>query len=393
MPKLRAPFGAAVSDDHAAGRPDRAPCGGDPHRRAHPGPPDRVRLATPGSPRARPARLRTAWGTVVALLVGLAVLLAGAAPAAAEGDEDGFTFQDPRIVESSGLAASRAHPGVYWTHNDSGYDPTRIYAVDGSTGETVATLTLDGVEGRDLEAISVGPDGDVYVGDIGDNLDGSWSEVWIYRFPEPKELADATLTPTVHTVRYADGPRDAEALMVHPKTGRVYIASKSDEGDGGLYRGPERLVPSASGTNTFERIADLSLWVTDGAFSPDGTRLALRAYFAAAVHPWKDGALGRASEVRVPLQGQGESVTFTPDGRTLLFGSEGANSPVQPVKLSGEQLPESVPPEERESGTSGDSAGVTDDEKQRNLGRAGLVFVVAVVVVLALRRLFRRRAR
>lgn len=93
---------------------------------------------------------------------------------------------------------------------------------------------------RDMEAIAVGPDGDIYVGDIGDNKDGSWDHVWIYRFPEPKQLKDQTVTAKQYDVKYADGPRNAEALMVHPKTGRVYIASKNQDG-GGLYAGPERL--------------------------------------------------------------------------------------------------------------------------------------------------------
>ena len=33
------------------------------------------------------------------------------------------------IRESSGLAASRLRPGVFWTHNDSG-DKPRLYAFD-----------------------------------------------------------------------------------------------------------------------------------------------------------------------------------------------------------------------------------------------------------------------
>jgi hypothetical protein len=41
---------------------------------------------------------------------------AAVAPAAAAGEPDGFTNGDPRIAESSGLTAGRAHPGVYWTH-------------------------------------------------------------------------------------------------------------------------------------------------------------------------------------------------------------------------------------------------------------------------------------
>ena len=146
--------------------------------------------------------------------------------AAGTGPSEAFTMRDPRITESSGLAASHRHPGVYWTHNDSGDGPY-VYAVDGSTGRTLAKVTLRGVNARDCEAISVGPDGDVYLGDIGDNLGGTWPEVWIYRFPEPSVLRDETVDATRYTVRYEGGPRDAESLMVEPRTGRVYIASKA----------------------------------------------------------------------------------------------------------------------------------------------------------------------
>ncbi|GAA3096823.1 hypothetical protein GCM10020254_47650 [Streptomyces goshikiensis] len=197
----------------------------------------------------------------------------------------GFTITDPRIKESSGLAASRIHPGVYWTHNDSDDGPY-VYAVDSATGKTVARVTLTGIgKPRDVEAISLGPDGALYVGDIGDNRDGTWDHVWIYRFQEPKQLGDTTVKAEQFTVRYEDGPRNAEALMVHPVTGRVYIGSKSED-KGGLYEGPEKL--SASGTNVFRRVAGLP-WVTDGAFSPDGKRLTVRGYFLARTYPWKDG--------------------------------------------------------------------------------------------------------
>ncbi len=105
-------------------------------------------------------------------LVGaLALPATAAAPAAADdggkGDK-GFTISDSRITESSGLAASHLHPGIYWTHNDSDDGPY-LYAVDSSTGKTVATVTFSGVgKPRDVEAISIGPHNDV--GDIGDNL-------------------------------------------------------------------------------------------------------------------------------------------------------------------------------------------------------------------------------
>lgn len=258
----------------------------------------------------------------------LAGALGGAAgPAVA--DDGGFTLEDPRITESSGLAASRAHPGVYWTHNDQ--DGPRVFAVDGRTGRTVATVTLRGIgTPRDMEAVSVGPDGAVYVGDIGDNLNGTWDHVWIYRFPEPKELGDRTVDATQYTVRYADGPRDAEALMVHPKTGRVYIASKNEDG-GGLYEGPARL--SADGANVFRRVGEVP-WVTDGAFSPDGTELVLRSYFSARAYAWEGGGrLGEERRVSAPLQRQSESVTYTLDGTALMIGSEGKGSEVVRVPV------------------------------------------------------------
>lgn len=321
-----------------------------------------------------------------------AVVLLSAGPAAAE-PPDEFTIEDPRITESSGLQASHRHPGVYWTHNDSDYAP-EIYGVDSATGQTVATVRLEGVEFRDVEAIHLGPDGDLYVGDIGDNFDGAWSEVWIYRFPEPAELADATLTPTVYPVQYDDGPRDAEALMVHPDTGRVYLASKKRDDTGAVYAGPEELV--AGQVNLFTRMYDTDLWVTDGAFSPDGTRLLLRGYFAAEMFRWAEAGPEPIGMVSVPLQPQGESVTFTPDGRTLMFGSEGAASRVQPVPLEGELLPDSArEADEQDGGSDGDgSRGGSDSaagggEESGGSGRLVLVLAGGALLVVALRRLFR----
>ncbi|WP_411141420.1 hypothetical protein [Streptomyces sp. x-80] len=63
---------------------------------------------------------------------------AAVAPAAAAGEPDGFTNGDPRIAESSGLTAGRAHPGVYWTHpsgtHTSGTHTFRKVAPVGLTG-------------------------------------------------------------------------------------------------------------------------------------------------------------------------------------------------------------------------------------------------------------------
>lgn len=299
----------------------------------------------------------------------------------------GFTITDPRIKESSGLAASRIHPGVYWTHNDSDDGPY-VYAVDSATGKTVARITLTGIgTPRDVEGISLGPDGRLYVGDIGDNLGGSWNHVWIYRFAEPKTLRDATLKAEQFTVKYADGPRNAEALMVHPVTGRVYIASK-DERAGGLYEGPQSL--SASGTNTFRRIGDVP-WVTDGAFSPDGGRLALRGYLWARTYPWKDGRpAGDGEAVGAPWQGQAESVTYTADGTALMFGAEGAGSRVVAVPVASGAKPS---PSASGSGSAAPAPapGAPAGPEDGSFTKGALVLVAAIALTLAAKRLLRRR--
>ena len=260
-----------------------------------------------------------------ALLVGGLAAPAASASPAADGDAS-FRIKDPRITESSGLAASHLHKGVYWTHNDSDDGPY-LYAVDSATGRTLARITLSGIgTPRDVEAVSIGPDGRIYVGDIGDNLGGTWPYVWIYALPEPKKLVDQTVRATQYVVKYSDGARDAESMVVDPGDGRVYIVDKKEDG-GHLYEGPATL--SSSGSNIFKPVATVDLWATDAALSPDGGQLAVRGYFGGVLYDWKGGGrIKRAGRLNVPLQGQGESVTYSADGTKLMFGSEGADSPV-----------------------------------------------------------------
>jgi MYXO-CTERM domain-containing protein len=325
-------------------------------------------------------------GVMRALLGVLAVsallLLGGAAPAAADGGDAGFTITDPRITESSGLAASHRHKGVYWTHNDQD-SCSCIYAVDGSTGRTVARVTLSGVgTQRDVEAIQVGPNNEIWVGDIGDNDGVTWPHVWIYRLPEPEVLKDQTIRATQYTVRYSDGSRDAESMVVHPRTGRVYIIDKHEEG-GHLYAGPEELSPT--GVNVFKPVAPVDLWATDAAFSPDGKILVVRGYFGGVWYEWNDGDLKRGGRIGVPL-GQGESVTYTADGSKILLGMEGANSEVVARDAPG--------PGSSSSGSgaaTGSSASGGDGSGGTEVKVGALAVAAVAVVLLGARRLTRRK--
>jgi hypothetical protein len=240
-----------------------------------------------------------------------------------------FTISDDRITESSGLATSRRFKGVVYTHNDS-EDDARVFAL-GSDGRTKAVLTLDGAQARDWEAIATGSDDDgrpaLYIGDIGDNLGGAWPEIWIYRILEPEELTDRTVSYQRFRFRYADGPRDAEAMLVDPGTNRIYIVSKA-AGGGAFYAAPQQL--STTKVNVLKKVAEAPAMVTDGAFAPDGSRIVLRDYVFAYVFVRPDNELARLT---LPVQSQGESITYTRDGRSLLSGSEGEHAKVWKVPL------------------------------------------------------------
>ncbi|WP_371670681.1 WD40 repeat domain-containing protein [Streptomyces sp. NBC_00289] len=320
----------------------------------------------------------------------LAFLAAGlltgvlAVPAAAADGDEGFTIKDPDITESSGLAASHLHPGIYWTHNDSDDGPY-IYAVDSATGKTVATITLSGIGApRDVEAISIGPDNQIYVGDIGDNLGGSWPYVWVYRLPEPRKLRDQTVKATQYIVKYSDGARNAESLVVDPRSGRVYIIDKNEDG-GHLYRGPATL--SASGANIFRPVAAVDLWATDAAVSPDGKQLAVRGYFGGIWYDWNSGKIKREGRLDVPLQGQGESVTYSADGTKLMYGTEGTDSSV-----GAEDAPGGGSSKSPSGGGSSSAAGGRDGGGTSGNVKVGAFAVaVAAVVIFGFRRLTRRR--
>jgi hypothetical protein len=120
------------------------------------------------------------WRRGAAMVALVAVCALGAVPRAAAGEQAEVLLRidDPRVVESSGLVASRRHAGVLWTHNDSG-DAARLFAI-GRDGRVLATLRLAGVQARDWEAMAVGRDDRgapaLFVGDIGDNQ-GVWPSV------------------------------------------------------------------------------------------------------------------------------------------------------------------------------------------------------------------------
>lgn len=237
-------------------------------------------------------------------------------------------LSDRKIVESSGLARSTYPRPMLWTHNDSG-DTNRVFAVN-KKGRTRAVVRLGGARARDWEDISSGPGHRIWVGDVGDNARRR-SAVQVYRFTEPRKIPRKGRTVKVTSTRfnftYPDRAHDAESILVHPRTGRLYIVTKAQQG-AGVYAAPAKL--SNSSPNKLTRIADAPANITAGSFSPDGKTIILGSYTQAFVY---SSFTDTPSVVNLPKRSLGESLEVNRAGTGVLLGSEGVKSPVLRIAM------------------------------------------------------------
>ncbi|MBX3279526.1 MAG: hypothetical protein KF868_16100 [Acidobacteria bacterium] len=246
------------------------------------------------------------------------------------------TILDSELNEISGITSSRRATDLYWVHNDSG-DRPRIFAVT-SGGKVRGEFRVTGAINQDWEDIAAGPGRDdrpaLYIGDIGDNARRR-SSIVVYRVPEPVvsgNTANADTEPAEpFEFIYPDGRHDAEALIVDPASGRIYIITKTGSGRCGLYRSPLPLQFGAPMTlervDGAERISELR-YVTGADASFDGLRVIIRTYFSAFElvrekgREFEDIFRYAPVPVALPLEPQGEAITYSADGNALLTTSE-----------------------------------------------------------------------
>lgn len=239
------------------------------------------------------------------------------------GDRVVCQFDSGELDEVSGIALSRAHEDILWATNDSGGGPF-LYAVDLRDCSIRATLRLLDTPARDHEALAVGTDAQgrdvIWVGDIGDNIAG-WPYARIHKVVEPEVLRDASVPVTTYRFTYPDGPVDAEALLAHPDREELWVITKQS-GRGDVYAIPSPMDDSRT-PMVAQRVGEARALVTDAAMSPDAERYVVRDYLSAEVFT---GTPPGAAEARfgLPIQPQGEAITWTADGRGLLIASEGS---------------------------------------------------------------------
>lgn len=269
-----------------------------------------------------------AVGASVGVAVALPFLLGAAAGAPDPAGTPVLRFGDPDIVESSGLAfTATTRGGLVHTVNDSG-DSGRVFTVDTATGSTVGVTSWD-ADPLDVEALAPAGRGHVWVADIGDNRRVRDS-VEVLRVPVGP--GERTVTPEAYELVYPDGPRDAEALLADPLTGRLHVVTKGVFA-GTVYAAPTRL--RADRPNRLVEVAEAPGIVTDATFLPGGGGVVMRTYSTAhlAAYPsWQPVA-----SWELPPQDQGEGIAYAVG--QVLVSTEGARSEVLAVDLPAEVGP------------------------------------------------------
>jgi hypothetical protein len=230
-------------------------------------------------------------------------------------------FDTAELGEVSGIALSRQHKDTLWMTNDSGGGPY-LYAVDTTDCSIRATLTLLDTPARDHEALAIGRDtrgNDViWVADIGDNRD-RWPYARIHKVLEPTELDDADVPVTTYRFTYPQGSVNAKALMADPDREQLWVISK-ESGVGAVFRLPS---PLKGGREPMvaKEVGTARSMVTDASMAPDGQRFVVRDYLSAEVFTGKPPGQAQA-RFGLPLQPQGEAVTWTADGSGVIVASE-----------------------------------------------------------------------
>ena len=127
--------------------------------------------------------------------------------------------------------------------------------------------------------------------------------------------------------------------MVHPVTGKIYIITKIELGNAGVYEADP--AQGSVGVITLTRVGELNVptvfggMITGGDISPDGLRVALCDYVQGYEIALPDGVTEFDRIWKQPLipfalgqREQGEAIGYRLDGKALIATSEGRHAPL-----------------------------------------------------------------
>lgn len=256
---------------------------------------------------------------------------------------DQCTVKIPAITECSGICMSPKREGIWYCHNDSGDSP-RFFAMkaDGSLEKEYAVQGGKAIDWEDCASAMVDGKSYIYFADFGDN-ELKREDITIYQVEEPSPSQTTPAGYYPWTLKYPDGPHNAEALMVEPKSGTMWIVTKEDVGPARLYTTPKGMSTDSTqklafrGTIEFKEVGPYANQVTGGDIAPDGNHIVLRTYRNAYEWDTRSGMRNwwrnSPNPVRLPIEPQGEAICYSQYGDALLTASEGTTFVVHKIAI------------------------------------------------------------
>jgi len=230
---------------------------------------------------------------------------------------------DSRIPESSGLA--RASDTTFWTHGDSGA-PNSLYLFN-LKGELLQTVPLP-LPNQDWEDIAEDGQGNLYIGDVGNNLNNR-RNLQVYKVSSETHTAADTIR-----FRYADqaafppSPRqrhyDLEGFFYHRDSLSLFTKSRA------LRKTVTRryTLPATGGTYTLAPQEELRVKspVTAAAMAPAQDQFALLGYGRLYLFAMADGLVnfsGKRSCLPIGKTGQAEALLYLSPTQLLITNENG----------------------------------------------------------------------
>lgn len=222
----------------------------------------------------------------------------------------------PRITESSGVAASRQFPGVFWTHNDGGGGKKQVLYAIARDGQLLGEIVVGDVLLTDWEDIAIDDEKHLFISDTGNN-EAKRTEVMVHQIdePDPKGAVRYVAPKKTWRLKFPGEPFDCESLFVWQGSG--YVVSKVfKDARAQIFRFP---LSDQKEPATLELVATTKIEspVTGADISPNGKLLGLVA---------KSGAFAYTINGDVAKAGKGkphqtkfrhehiEACTFVPEG-------------------------------------------------------------------------------
>ncbi len=199
----------------------------------------------------------------------------------------------PTVIDESSGLENGTTPNTFWTHNDRNNIPN-VFQID-VNGNLLKTLEINqnlAISVNDFEDMARDNNGNLYVGDIGDNelIKGSYR---IFKVNNPEGIADGTLVNAdLISFTYPNGVSyNSEAMIWYD--GYIYIFVKAEPTPAGTpanqaFNDPNQItksfrIPDQAGNYVAEFLEDFtdpnfSPVITGADISPDGETLLLMGY-------------------------------------------------------------------------------------------------------------------